>query len=123
MFAINRRTYLTAFETGARAYYFRNILHDWPDDKCKLILENTISAMSEDSVILIDEIVVPDIGAGRRATQLDMTMLAALAGQERSRSEWKELLDQAGLDIVDITPYIDEIGESVIAAVPKNHKR
>ena len=47
---------------GARAYYIRNVLHDWPDEKCKLILENIKSAMTSESVVLIDEMVIPNLG-------------------------------------------------------------
>jgi demethylsterigmatocystin 6-O-methyltransferase len=48
--------------TGARIYYMRNIIHDYPEDKAILILKNTIAAMAPDSVILIDDIVLPDSG-------------------------------------------------------------
>lgn len=63
---------------GARAYYFRNILHDWPDRKCIEILHNVKGSMSAESVILIDEMVLPECGAPWRATQLDMAMLTCL---------------------------------------------
>lgn len=107
------------FSIGARAYYLRNILHDWPDDKCRLILQNIMSAMTKDSVIVIDEMVLPEIGANWRATQLDITMATCLAAQERSRSQWYELLESVGLSIVDIHVYTDELQDSVIMAVPK----
>ncbi|KAI8623408.1 putative sterigmatocystin 8-O-methyltransferase precursor [Xylariaceae sp. FL1651] len=58
---------------GARAYYLRNILHDWPDDKCLDILDNTKAGMTSDSR-----------GAPGRATQLDMAMITCLAAMERS---------------------------------------
>ncbi|KAL5374171.1 hypothetical protein PMIN02_012307 [Paraphaeosphaeria minitans] len=63
---------------GAKAYYMRMILHDYPNEQCRRILQNTISAMTEDSVLLVDEIVLPEVGAAWRATQMDMTMLNAL---------------------------------------------
>ncbi|KAI4116384.1 MAG: hypothetical protein LQ345_003198, partial [Seirophora villosa] len=31
--------------TGARIYYLRHVLHDWPDKQAELILKNTVEAM------------------------------------------------------------------------------
>jgi demethylsterigmatocystin 6-O-methyltransferase len=42
---------------GARAYYMRNILHDYPDGKCVSMLRNIMAAMGPESVILIDEMI------------------------------------------------------------------
>ncbi|KAI1123504.1 S-adenosyl-L-methionine-dependent methyltransferase [Nemania abortiva] len=103
---------------GARAYYMRNVLHDWPDHKCVEILENIKSAMTEESRILIDEMVLPERGAPWRATQLDFLMSCAAAA-ERSRDEWFALLDKAGLKILKIWKYTDELDDCVIVAVPK----
>ncbi|MCJ1312716.1 hypothetical protein MMC25_006392 [Agyrium rufum] len=60
---------------GARVYYFRSVLHDWPDKQAKIILENTVSAMKKGySKILINEMVVSDVGAGWTETQWDLLM-------------------------------------------------
>ena len=89
--------------TGARAYYLRNILHDWPDDKCIEILSLTASAMTKGySKILLNEFVIPDQGASLIAAQVDITMMVALAGAERTESQFKELAKVSGLKIVHI---------------------
>ena len=44
---------------GARAYYMRNIFHNWPDEKRKLILAKIKPAMTAESVIIIDEMMIP----------------------------------------------------------------
>ena len=90
---------------GARAYYLRNILHDWPNDKCKEILENVKSGMTQDSVILIDEMVLSDRGSSWRATQADLTMAVALSAMERSEAQWLTLFDEAGLHVRKIMKY------------------
>ncbi|KAF1993495.1 S-adenosyl-L-methionine-dependent methyltransferase [Amniculicola lignicola CBS 123094] len=105
---------------GARAYYLRMILHDWVDGPAIEILKNQISAMSEESVILIDEIVLPKKGASWRATQMDMTMLAAVAAMERSENQWYGLLNEAGLEIVKIWKYTEECDDCIIVAKPTN---
>jgi demethylsterigmatocystin 6-O-methyltransferase len=95
----------------------RNILHDWPDEKARLILQNQVSAMDKGSHLLIDDIVIPNIGARAWTTRLDFTMLALLGAQERSEEDWIKLLDSVGLKIVKIYPYIEDSQESVILAV------
>lgn len=103
---------------GARAYYLRNILHDWPDHKCIEILQNVKSAMTKDSRILIDEMVLPERGAPWRATQLDLAMSTCFAAMERSRADWESLLSKAGLTISKIWKYTDQLDDCIIMAVP-----
>lgn len=40
----------------------RNIIHDYPDEKAAVILRNTAAALSPDSLILIDDMVLPNSG-------------------------------------------------------------
>ena len=88
---------------GARAYYFRMILHDWPDDQCLLILQNTVQAMKPGySKLLINDIVLPNKGAGAFPTQSDITMMSLLAAMERSEDQWRALLERAGLKKIRI---------------------
>lgn len=102
---------------GARVYYLRNILHDWSEQKCIEILASIKPSMTADwSVLLIDEIVLPEKGAPWRAAQLDMEMLVHLAGAERTEKEWRKLLDAAGFEVKRIRQYSLDRGESVIEA-------
>lgn len=103
---------------AAKAYYMRNIMHDWPDSKCIEILEHLRNAMAQDSIILIDENVLPDVGASWKQAQKDIQMMSVLAAVERSVSQWHELLMLAGLRVRKIHTYDDDIGDSIIEAVP-----
>lgn len=104
---------------GAKFYYLRNILHDWPDDKCVVILKNLISALEPDSRILIDDMVLPNEKVHWQATQSDLTMMSALGSKERTDEQWRNLIDAAGLRIFDIVQYTTSLNDSVIVAVPK----
>jgi demethylsterigmatocystin 6-O-methyltransferase len=97
----------------------RNVLHDWPDHKCVEILGNIKAAMTADSRILIDEMVVREVGAPWRATQLDLLMGSAYAAAERTYTEWESLLDKAGLKISEIRKCADEDDHSIIVGIPK----
>jgi demethylsterigmatocystin 6-O-methyltransferase len=83
----------------------RSIIHDWPDEKAAEILKNTISALGPDSVILIDDRVLPNVGVHWYATVIDMTMMAGLASQERTVEQWSTLMQKAGLKIQNQYTY------------------
>lgn len=103
---------------GARVYYFRSIFHDWSDQICLQILQNTVSAMAPDySRILIVDFVLPDIDTPLMQASLDIQMMSIGAGVERSETQWKELLKKAGLKITGIWSQSPGM-ESVIEAVP-----
>ena len=74
--------------------------------------------MADISLILVDEMVLPDTNASWQATQLDLTMMAALGSLERTQEQWQNLLQSAGLKILKIYPYNVSVHDSIIAAVP-----
>lgn len=94
-------------------------MHDYTDTDCVSILHNIIKAMDSHSVILIDEMVIPNQGASWRATQLDFTMMAALAAMERTERQWHSLMAAAGLEIRGIHTYNANVRDCIIVAVPK----
>lgn len=97
----------------------RNIIHDHQDGQAQEILRNTISAFDKDSLLLIDDIVLPESGVVPwRATMADLNMMSALAAKERSEKEWYALLESAGLKIIKIWKYAAETGDSIIVAKP-----
>ncbi|KAK3390367.1 S-adenosyl-L-methionine-dependent methyltransferase [Podospora didyma] len=104
---------------GARFYYLRNILHDWPDDKCVVILSQLKAALAEGSQILIDEMVLPNESVPWEASVIDLTMLASLGSRERTVAEWTSLLDAAGLEAKEIYTYSPRRKDSIIQVVPK----
>jgi demethylsterigmatocystin 6-O-methyltransferase len=113
-----RVTAMLIYPLGARIYYMRNIIHDYPDDKAVIILKNTIAALAPDSVILIDDMVLPDSGAHWQATQLDLTMMTALASMERTQVQWYALTENSGLKINKIYTYTATLQDSIIECVP-----
>ena len=97
----------------------RNILHDWPDDKCLIILSQLKASMKLGySKIIINEMVLPDIGITLTAAQIDITMMCALAATERTEGQWRQMIDSAGLMIEKIWTKVQE-DESIMVLVPK----
>jgi len=109
---------LTSCLIGAKTYYMRMILHDYPDEKAAALLKITAEAMSAESVLVIDELVIPNKGAHEHATQFDLTMLSSLSSMERTDNQWNSLLESAGFKILEKKAYAPT-GESVIIVVPK----
>lgn len=103
---------------GARAYFYHHIMHDWSDENCTKILEKVVSAMTPGySKLLIHDMIVPDKGASRFAGELDITMMAFNAGLERTREQWRALLNKVGLHGVEFWDAVDEDGDGIIEAV------
>ncbi|KAF2738110.1 S-adenosyl-L-methionine-dependent methyltransferase [Polyplosphaeria fusca] len=101
---------------GAKFYYLRAIMHDWPDAECVKILRNIVPAMGPESRIIIDDVVMPDTNVPWQAAYMSLTMMGCLGSLERTKAEFTALLDQAGLKIVDIHKYDSRLNSVILAA-------
>jgi demethylsterigmatocystin 6-O-methyltransferase len=99
---------------GAHVYHFRQILHDWPDEDCVKLLQLTRRAMTPQSTLLIDEVVMPDQGAHWMVTQRDLTMLALFNAGERTEQQWRGLMEKAGLSLEEIRTYDARMAASLL---------
>lgn len=102
---------------GAKAYYLRTVLHDWNDETAIEILKQLRGAMAEDSLVVLDEIVVPKKGAGEKLMLYDVTMMAALGASERSEEQWRSIFDAAGLRLRNVAIYDQELNSALVIAV------
>lgn len=101
---------------GAKVYYMRYILHDWSDDRCRPVLALLRDAMADDSVIAIDECILPPAGAPLYSAGFD-TVMMTLGARERTRDEWQSLVASVGLTVKDAQVYDAEqaLGMLVVA--------
>ncbi|KAM0809000.1 putative S-adenosyl-L-methionine-dependent methyltransferase [Seiridium cardinale] len=101
---------------GAKAYFLRTVLHDWPDKQALEILARLREAMSPESLLLINETIVPDSNVPLSAVQADFTMMVSFASHERTLRQFEELLDLAGFKLLRLwKPEGSEAGSSNIA--------
>ncbi|KAK0301696.1 hypothetical protein LTR82_018161 [Friedmanniomyces endolithicus] len=99
---------------GARAYFLRDIMHNWSDAISTSMLRNVAAAMDKDySTLLIDQYVLPPTGADLRAAEMDILMLLHTSGLQRTLPMWKTLFSSAGLELVK-NWCSDSSGESVL---------
>lgn len=88
---------------GARLYLLLACLHNWGDEDSRKILRNVANAMERGySRLLISAMLLPDVGAERRAAQLDMQMWMLQQSRQRTRGEVEELVNSVGLEIAKL---------------------
>jgi O-methyltransferase domain/Dimerisation domain len=103
---------------GADAYLLCGVIHDWDDGRAIKILRNCRQAMAEKGRVLLVDMVVPETDAMSFSKLLDLNMLAMTGGRERTKAEFRALLDAAGYKLTKIVPTMAP--QSVIEAVPKS---
>ncbi|KAI1323783.1 S-adenosyl-L-methionine-dependent methyltransferase [Xylariaceae sp. FL0255] len=99
---------------GAKFYFLRGVLHNHPDHKAHQVLARTREAMAPDSVLLLDEMVLPETGVNAYAACMDFTMMAAFASSERTQADWRRIIEGAGLRLVETYQYNPSSYESVM---------
>ena len=87
---------------GADAYLLVRILHDWQDDEALRILRTVCAAMTPDARLIVVDSVLGPPNEDPLAKFLDLMMLVSAGGRERTHAEWRALLAEAGLEIVDV---------------------
>jgi hypothetical protein len=82
---------------GADGYLLKNILHDWDDETCLILLRVIRSAVSIGARLLVVETVVARISRDPIGTASDMQMAVACArGRERDVTDFHRLFSAAG---------------------------
>ena len=105
------------YAPGARVYYYAHILHDWSDEECARILRQVKTAMEPGySKIFLSEFIFPDTGCSLLQAGLDIQMMGMHAGMERTRAQWKRLLEGEGFRIVEFWMAPGGNGEGVVEA-------
>ena len=102
---------------GADAYLLSHVLHDWPDPRAAQILQRVAAAASPASGVLVIENVRPAAGTSLLLAYLDVQMLAAWEGRERTLEEYRNLLDRADLTLTDSRVVDARAGLSVLTAM------
>ncbi|MEJ7616707.1 MAG: methyltransferase [Pyrinomonadaceae bacterium] len=111
--------FFESIPAGADAYMMKHIIHDWDDERAKLILQNIHAALPVAGKVLIAEVVVPEGNEPHYGKLLDLEMLVSPGGVERTAKEYRELLAAAGFRLTRIIPTASPY--SIVEAV-KEHR-
>jgi hypothetical protein len=103
---------------GFDAYIVKNVLHDWSDDKCAMLLERCRAAIPQHSkLIIVDTVMVP--GNDPHPSKMsDLHMMVALGGRERTEDEFRKLLGDAGFTVTMVKP-LPAPGVGIVEAIPR----
>jgi hypothetical protein len=101
---------------GADAYLLGHIIHDWDDAKAGLILDNLRRAMPTRAKLLLVEYVLPEGDGASFGKLLDLHMMVAVGGLERTEAEYERLFADHGFRLTRVVPTATEI--SVVEGVP-----
>jgi O-methyltransferase domain/Dimerisation domain len=113
--AIAVGSFFESVPEGADAYLMSHVIHDWSEEKCVAILGNCRRAMRPESKLLLIEMVLPEGATPHPGKLLDLVMLVAPGGQERTVPEYEALLAKAGLRLTRVVPTMSPV--SVVEAV------
>jgi hypothetical protein len=102
---------------GGDVYLLKSILHNWDDARSVAILGHCRSVMRPDSKLLIVERVVPEGNEPSEAKLFDINMLVMLGGLERTPSEYRAILGDAGFELTRVVPTTTLV--SVLEGVPR----
>jgi len=105
----------------ANVYIMKHIIHDWEDEKCTQLLKNCHKSMQGNGRVVCVDAVLPPMGNsdGAPAKFLDLQMLVAITGKERTEDQWRHLYDLAGFEISSIMPLHDNFGTSIVEGVKR----
>lgn len=103
--------------SGADTCLLKHIIHNWDDEEAIAILTKCRKALPADGKLLLVEHIVLPGDAPCFAKLFDISMLLwCEGGQERTESEYRNLLRRAGFEITSIIPTKTPL--SMIEAMP-----
>ncbi|MEV6371254.1 methyltransferase [Micromonospora musae] len=83
----------------ADVYVLSAVLQDWNNATAGRILANVAKAASAGARLVVIDMVVPEGDAPHPTKMIDITMLGMLGGRQRSETEWRRLLADAGFTL------------------------
>jgi len=98
--------FFTGVPAGADAYILKGIIHDWNDEAALKILKNCRRAIRADGTLLLaDAVLTPSPDPA--TALMDMLMMVLTSGRERTESEFRSLLQEAGFSMVQVIRAMD----------------
>ncbi len=101
---------------GADAYIMKHIIHDWTDEACIKILKACRKAVNAGGKLLVVDCVIQSGNDFSPGKFLDLQMLIFPGGQERTESQFKDLLTAAGWRLNRVIPTA--AADSIVEALP-----
>lgn len=85
----------------------KSILHNWNDERCRIILRNCRDALASGGTLIVIERIMPEFATtepeDRSCVMSDLNMLRGPGGCERTEAEYCRLAGSAGFAFVRTT--------------------
>jgi hypothetical protein len=97
-------SFLESVPPGGDLYVVKQVIHNWDDEGARLILRRCAEAAPAGATLLVVEIVLPDDLEPSFVHLLDLLMLVAFGGRERTVEQHRALLHDAGWKLDGVSP-------------------
>ena len=103
--------------TGCQAYLLKHVIHDWDDERSRVILSNCRRSIQSNGALLLVEwnLAKPNLPSTGKLS--DLVMLTMAGGKERTAEEYRTLLASEGFRLNRIIPTATEV--AIIEAFPE----
>ncbi|MBN2000178.1 hypothetical protein JW935_21695 [candidate division KSB1 bacterium] len=102
--------------SGGDLYILKQILHDWDDKNCHIILNNCREAMEQNGRLLIIEQILEPENLTPVGLLFDLHMMLLSDGMERTLDQYNQLLKNSGFKIKRLIPTVTSL--HMIEAIP-----
>jgi hypothetical protein len=96
--------FFKAVPAGADAYVMKHIIHDWDDEKARMILGAIRAAMKPEGRVVLLETVLSPANQPDFGKLLDLEMMLLPGGRERTEEEFRALFASSGFTVTKIVP-------------------
>ncbi|MFB6842338.1 methyltransferase [Streptomyces sp. NPDC056361] len=114
-FTIEHGGYLDKLPSGADAYVFKHIIHDFSEEDAVTALRNAREAIAPGGKLLVIEYVLPENNENHLGHTIDLWLMLMLGAQDRTLAEYTELFAKAGFQVTRAVPTSAPI--SIIEAI------
>ncbi len=101
---------------GADCYVIKGVIHDWSDEHALKILRSCRRAIRRDGTLLLLERLLKPANQPDPARYMDLNMMVLMTGRERTESEFRALLAEAGFFLTRV--ILTRVPWSIIESHP-----
>lgn len=93
------------FPEGADVVLLSNVLHDWAERECEVILRRCAEGLPAGGRLLVHDVFLDDdLGGPLPVALYSAALFSVTEGRAYSAGEYRSMLDRAGFDVVGLVP-------------------
>jgi hypothetical protein len=97
----------TAVPADYETYLLSQMIHGFDDERAIAILTRCHQAMKQEGkVLLLERVILPERTVEMLVLEMDVHMLVATGGKERTEAEYRALLAAAGFELIQLIPVL-----------------